>query len=723
MLQDVVTPHADVVSNELKEAVDWSLQELLKRAKQRPKLQNPLLYLSQKLQEYSDTKRNTIHDGESDAIKKSLGSRIGRRDFIFDSGVQGKVAGKSQKASTLIIPEKNTDNGEGATKTEEKKEEAIAGEKAVSETSKSKDGAVNAEDATASKVSAVTTPAEFDDEQQTIIDHTVFQKHLLFKDLSKTNITNLLLAMEEKTYKKGDVVYRATEDANFAFVLISGEFETSVPKNEFIGIANLMYANKSTITLVVSSQKLTLKILPRNIFKSILLENGKRQLEEHYTIIRESPFFQTLKNSEIKQLVNGLKIKTFTVDDEIFQVCDSMAEDLYIIKNGTIEIQDHNETKILSKGDVFGDEVLTSPDFPYSRRVTAVSKSINTEVLTTNYKCFNRLLGSMLKFIKRDPKMYKIYEEEIDPSLIVPLNGRRGRREKIYDFDTTFPNNEESNSTSNRRKLKKSEERVEMEKEAKKVLKQNDYFSFNYDNNQISQIVQAMEEEEFEAGSAIVQKGEVSNKLYVVVDGDVIDKDNHTSSLFGQKNMLSDHQWDKTLRALDNLEDGTTCFSITRGNFKRSVRSAILKRNADIMKSLKIKVFKVLTDKELLKICDFVKTKFYNGDTVIINQDDLIDNMHIVVQGEIESSKKGGKSKILKKGDYFAEMALMGQIPSPVTYTTKKKSKVFLINRDHFVRLLGPFKVLMTRSPRLYAEFDRRYRGSQSNKSQQKLKK
>merc|ERR1711988_1977965 len=159
-----------------------------------------------------------------------------------------------------------------------------------------------------------------------------------------------------------------------------------------------------------------------------------------------------------------------------------------------------------------------------------------------------------------------------------------------------------------------------------------------------------MEEEEFEAGSAIVQKGEVSNKLYVVVDGDVIDKDNHTSSLFGQKNMLSDHQWDKTLRALDNLEDGTTCFSITRGNFKRSVRSAILKRNADIMKSLKIKVFKVLTDKELLKICDFVKTKFYNGDTVIINQDDLIDNMHIVVQGEIESSKKGGKSKILKKG-------------------------------------------------------------------------
>lgn len=278
MLQDVVTPHADVVSDELKEAVDWSLQELLKRAKQRPKLQNPLLYLSEKLQDYSDTKRNTIHDGESDVIKKNLGSRIGRRVVVFDSGIQSKVAGKIQKAKLLDVPEKNTDKVAGATKTEEKKEEAIAEGKAVSETTKSKDATVKAEHSTASKVLAITTPVEVDDEHQTIIDHTIFQKHLLFKDLSKTNITNLLVAMEEKTYKKGDVVYRATEDVNFAFVLTSGEFETSVPKNEFVGIANLMYANKSTTTLVVSSEKLTVKILPRNIFKSILLDNGKSQL-------------------------------------------------------------------------------------------------------------------------------------------------------------------------------------------------------------------------------------------------------------------------------------------------------------------------------------------------------------------------------------------------------------------------------------------------------------
>ena len=66
-------------------------------------------------------------------------------------------------------------------------------------------------------------------------------------------------------------------------------------------------------------------------------------------------------------------------------------------------------------------------------------------------------------------------------------------------------------------------------------------------------------------------------------------------------------------------------------------------------------------------------------------------------------------------------MALMGQVSSPFTYTVKKKSKVLYVNRDRFVKLLGPLRILITRSPKLYAEFDRRYRGSQ-NRAAAKVK-
>ena len=84
-------------------------------------------------------------------------------------------------------------------------------------------------------------------------------------------------------------------------------------------------------------------------------------------------------------------------------------------------------------------------------KTTAISKSADTEVLVINYKSFNRLLGSMQTFIQRDADMYKIYQEEIDPTPIVAVNGRRDRREQVYDFDTTFPEIEDTGSSPKRK--------------------------------------------------------------------------------------------------------------------------------------------------------------------------------------------------------------------------------------------------------------------------------
>ena len=99
-------------------------------------------------------------------------------------------------------------------------------------------------------------------------------------------------------------------------------------------------------------------------------------------ILRNATLFHTLTIPEIKQLANGIEMKVYGIDDTIFEACDSLAQDFYIIKSGTVDIIDHNVTKTISKGEVFGDEVLTSPDLPCSRRTTAVAKSSRTEVLT-----------------------------------------------------------------------------------------------------------------------------------------------------------------------------------------------------------------------------------------------------------------------------------------------------------------------------------------------------
>ena len=62
----------------------------------------------------------------------------------------------------------------------------------------------------------------------------------------------------------------------------------------------------------------------------------------------------------------------------------------------------------------------SSPDLPCSRRTTAVAKSSTTEVLTITRDSFDRLLGKMASYIKRDAEMYSIYQEEIDPNQVIP---------------------------------------------------------------------------------------------------------------------------------------------------------------------------------------------------------------------------------------------------------------------------------------------------------------
>ncbi len=708
-LKDSVTPCANAVPQELRDALDWGMQELLKRAKQRPKLQNPLLYLSEKLQLYSDTKRNTIEDGEIERIKSTLGNRIGRRAVVFDSYFVQEAACKTM----VEVP--NSDAIQGNAESA-KEEGGVKPDSQVIKTGK--------DDSAMSSIPTKTESEEFG------VTEALFQKHPIFSSIAKETIMQLIKSMESVTYGQGDTICSKGQSCDFSFVLLSGTLKSPTPANELIGIENLLHRTRSETTLIAASEKVVIQKLRRTRFKEILKVYGQKTTQENFSLLRDATLFHTLTRPEIQQLANGIEMKVYGTDDTIFEACDSLAQDFYIIKSGTVDIIDHNVTKTISKGEVFGDEVLTSLDLPCSRRTTAVAKSSRTEVLTISRDSFDRLLGKMASYIKRDAEMYSTYQEEIDPNQVIPNKGRRSRRVEMLDSDS-FWNEEEQDDTKQRtspkRPRRKSEERQQIEREARKIMKSNDYFVSNYDSAQISSIVQAMTTAEIQNGKEIVKGGELSDKMYIVVDGNISteEKENNESGilplLFGAKNMIESSLWTQTFTAAHDDDESITCLSITRSSFKRALKDATIKRNSDIMEFLKIKVFKVLTHKELSKLCDIIDFKVYNVGSIIQNKGELIDNMYVVTQGEIEYTKKDGKTKCYKKGDYFSEMALMGQVSSPFTYTVKKKSKVLYVNRDRFVKLLGPLRILITRSPKLYAEFDRRYRGSQ-NRAAAKVK-
>merc|ERR1711871_629434 len=164
-----------------------------------------------------------------------------------------------------------------------------------------------------------------------------------------------------------------------------------------------------------------------------------------------------------------------------------------------------------------------------------------------------------------------------------------GRRVEILDSDSSWNEAEQNDIkqiNSPKRPRRKSEERQQIEKEARKIMKSHDYFASNYDSAQISSIVQAMTSLEIQNGNEIVKEGELSDKMYIVVDGNIWteDKENKESGslplLFGANNMIESCLWTQTLTAAHDDDDSITCLSITRPNFKRALRDATLKRNS-----------------------------------------------------------------------------------------------------------------------------------------------
>ena len=124
--------------------------------------------------------------------------------------------------------------------------------------------------------------------------------------------------MESVTYGQGDTICGKGQSCDFSFVLLSGTLKSSTPANEFIEIENLLHQTRSKTTLIAASEKVVIQKLRRIKFKEILKEYGKKTTKENFfSILQNTTLFRTLTIPEIKQLANGIGMKTYGTDDTI----------------------------------------------------------------------------------------------------------------------------------------------------------------------------------------------------------------------------------------------------------------------------------------------------------------------------------------------------------------------------------------------------------------------
>ena len=185
-------------------------------------------------------------------------------------------------------------------------------------------------------------------------------------------------------------------------------------------------------------------------------------------------------------------------------------------------------------------------------------------------------------------------------------------------------------------------------------------------------------------------------------------------SVLGVYNLLYPTDWGGDLVATCAEEETVVCWSIDRETYKQRLYDSRKKRYDDYVRYMKVKVLSVLTRQECLTLCQAVSVEIFQVDDVIVNKGSKGEKMYILMQGELESrTTADGEGKKMKKGESFGDAALMGQIAYRCTVKASKKSQVMSIHREHFTRLVGQLKILLTRNSKLYAEYDRKYQKSQ----------
>ena len=83
-----------------------------------------------------------------------------------------------------------------------------------------------------------------------------------------------------------------------------------------------------------------------------------------------------------------------------------------------------------------------------------------------------------------------------------------------------------------------------------------------------------------------------------------------------------------------------------------------------------------------------MKTIFKNKGDVILTEGEETDDAYIILDGEVEVTKKGQVVATLTENSIFGEIALVDQRPRTATCTAKTQCKLGHVTRENYTTLL-----------------------------------
>ena len=294
-----------------------------------------------------------------------------------------------------------------------------------------------------------------------------------------------------------------------------------------------------------------------------------------------------------------------------------------------------------------------------------------------------------------------ISDDEMIPPLRLPARGRR----RAVAAETYDPSKEDAEQAKVVH-AKSNEQRSRLKHAMKNIL-----LFRACEPEQIQDILDAMFERKVQKGDEVITQGDDGDNFYVIELGtyDVLinigggeQKKVHTfvdSGSFGELALMYNCPRNATITA----QSEGILWALDQAVFRRIVVGAAARKRRSYESLLEgVPMLSELTEYERANLADALESTSFEDNDCIIEQGDGADCMYFVEDGFIRIVLgKGGESKeisVLKKGDYFGEMALVMNQPRSASVYAKGKAKCAKLDVGAFERLLGPCMEIMKRN-------------------------
>lgn len=148
-----------------------------------------------------------------------------------------------------------------------------------------------------------------------------------------------------------------------------------------------------------------------------------------------------------------------------------------------------------------------------------------------------------------------------------------------------------------------------------------------------------------------------------------------------------------------------TLWQLDRNTFNHIVKDAAQSKRDKYESFLEsVPILQTMDHYERSKVADAIKEQSYTAGATIITQGDGGNDFYLLIEGQAVATKSmqaGAEPQQVKEynpSDYFGERALLKSEPRAANVIAKTDVKVATIDRDSFMRLLGPLDTILQRN-------------------------